>query len=374
VRGKQISSAICGFGDASGGGFGSSWDTSQGINYRFGTWGENMDSESSNLREFLNLVDTLEEMCKAGELKGTEIFLFTDNSTSEAACFNGSSKSEKLFKLVLRLQTLEMKNGVMVHLCHVSGERMKAQGSDGLSRGNLNVGVMAGRSMLDFVPTHLNAFERSSTLLPWIKTWTGSDKLELLGPQEWFTRGHDIQSHKWEINVDGLKMPTVKSGFFVWSPAPAAAETAVEELRRARHKRQRSHHLVIIPRLMQPYWRKQLYKAADVVITLPPGHPAWPSDMFEPLTLAFVFPFVRYRPWQLRGSINLLALGREVSRLWRDNLSGERSLLRQLWGVQRKVSGMPEKLARKVLFSEQIGNVPNCKTRKRRGSKLDKNE
>ena len=30
-----------------------------------------MDSESSNLREFLNLVDTLEEMCKAGELKGT---------------------------------------------------------------------------------------------------------------------------------------------------------------------------------------------------------------------------------------------------------------------------------------------------------------
>jgi len=29
VRGKQISSAICGFGDASGGGFGSSWDTSQ---------------------------------------------------------------------------------------------------------------------------------------------------------------------------------------------------------------------------------------------------------------------------------------------------------------------------------------------------------
>ena len=115
------------------------------------------------MREYLNLVDTLEEMCKAGNLKGTEIFLFTDNSTSEAAFFNGSSKSEKLFKLVLRLRTLKMQNGVMVHLCHVSGERMKAQGSDGLSRGNLNVGVMAGRSMLDFVPTHLNTFKRSST-------------------------------------------------------------------------------------------------------------------------------------------------------------------------------------------------------------------
>jgi len=77
VRGQQISSAICGFGDASGGSSGSSWDTSQGIAYRFGTWGENMDLESSNLREFLNLVDTLEEMCNAGNLKGTEIFLFT---------------------------------------------------------------------------------------------------------------------------------------------------------------------------------------------------------------------------------------------------------------------------------------------------------
>jgi len=143
-----------------------------------------MDSESSSLRDFLNLVDTPEEMWNAGNLKGTEIFLFTDNSTSEAAFFNGSSKSEKLFELVLHLRKLEMQNGVMVHLCHVSGERMKAQGSDGLSRGNLNVGVMAGRSMLDFVPTHLNAFERSSTLLLWIKTWTGSDVLELLTPQE----------------------------------------------------------------------------------------------------------------------------------------------------------------------------------------------
>jgi hypothetical protein len=374
VRGKQISSAIFGFGDASGGGFGSSWETSEGIAYRFGTWGENMDSESSNLREFLNLVDTLEKMCEDDKFRGTEIFLFTDNSTSELAFFNGSSKSEKLFKLVLRLRQLEMQHGVIVHLCHVSGERMKAQGSDGLSRGNLNVGVMAGTAMLDFVPIHLDAFERSATLLPWIQAWTGEDELELLTPAQWFTRGHDLQANKWEYNIDGLKMPTTKSGLFVWSPAPAAAETAIEELRKARHKRQRSHHLVVIPRLMQPYWRKQLYKAADVVITLPPGHPAWPTEMFEPLTLAFVFPFVRYRPWQLRGSVHLLALGREVSRLWRDNLPGEGFILRQLWGVQRKVSCMQEKLARQMLLSEQVGNVSSSNPRKRRGSKVDKNK
>ena len=105
------------------------------------------------------------------------------------------------------------KIGVMLHLRHVSGEHMKAQGSDGLSRRNLKVGVMTGTAMLDFVPTHLNAFERSAMLLPWIKAWTGSDELELLSPAKWFNRGHDLQSDKWEFNVDGLKMPTIKSGF-----------------------------------------------------------------------------------------------------------------------------------------------------------------
>jgi hypothetical protein len=101
-----------------------------------------MSDESSNLREFTNLVDTLVEMGKQGVLEGTEVFLFTDNSTSEAAFFNGSSTSEKLFELVLKVRKMEMDNGSKIHLCHVLGERMKVQGSDGLSRGNLNVGIV----------------------------------------------------------------------------------------------------------------------------------------------------------------------------------------------------------------------------------------
>jgi len=39
---------------------------------------------------------------------------------------------------------LEMHFGAHINVCHVAGKRMIAQGSDGLSRGNLNVGVMAG--------------------------------------------------------------------------------------------------------------------------------------------------------------------------------------------------------------------------------------
>jgi hypothetical protein len=370
VRGHAIHCALFGFGDASGGGFGSSWESPDGVNYRFGTWGVDMDGESSNLRELTNLVDTLDEIGSTGSLKGVEIFLFTDNSTSEAAYYNGSSKSEKLFDLVLRVKKLEMHQQAKIHIIHVSGERMKEQGSDGLSRGNLNVGVMAGKKMLDFVPIHLTALERCSSLKPWLETFVGKDA-EFLEPEDWFTRGHNLDESKWEYNSDGLKLPTFKKGTFIWCPQPCAAEAAVEELRRARHKRQDSRHLFIVPRLMTPTWRKHLHKAADLILTLKPGHHAWSTDMLEPLTLAFVFPFISHKPWQLRGSYQLLALGRALSEVWAGNNGREGPLLRQLWSYQERLKNMPSKLASKLLQSQSVDGIPHCNSRKRRRGKVE---
>ena len=134
-----------------------------------------------------------------GLLNGTEVFLFTDNSTSEAAFFNGLSTSKKLFDLVLRIRKLEMDFKVKVHLCHVSWERTKAQGTDDLSRGNLNVRVIAGKSMLDVVPIHKSAIEQSSRLKVWLQSWVGM-KAEFLEPKHWFTRGHDHDTDWWESN------------------------------------------------------------------------------------------------------------------------------------------------------------------------------
>ena len=39
-----------------------------------------------------------------------------------------------------------------LHLVHVSGTRMMAQGTDGITRGDMLEGVMAGKPMLDFIP------------------------------------------------------------------------------------------------------------------------------------------------------------------------------------------------------------------------------
>ena len=223
---------------------------------------------------------------------------------------------------------------------------------------------MAGKSILDFVPLHLSALERSDCLRPWLETWVGNE-VEFLEPMEWFTWGHDHVKCHWEANYDfadcnKIKSPVLKRGTFIWSSSPCTVDVAVEELRKARHKCQDSRHLFLIPTLMTPFWRKQLYKAADLVVTLPCGHEAWPSPMFEPLTMAFVFPFLHSWPWQLCGSIHLLELGRKLSQVCQDNESGEGLVLQKLWGLQASLCNLPEKLAWKVLQSQQLEAFPNC--------------
>jgi hypothetical protein len=208
---------------------------------------------------------------------------------------------------------------------HVAGERMKAQGTDGVSRGQLTEGVMNGESMFAFLPMHESALQQSALVKNWLKDTVGKD-VTFLTPDGWFERGHDhIYSPK--VGWDGHWRPTLRSGKFVWTPAPAAAWVALEELRKARIKRQQSTHIFVCPRVMTPEWLKQLNKVADVVITVPVGHPAWPKEMYEPLLIGFVFPFVRHAPWQLRGTAKMFALERKLRGLWKDEAFVEGSSL-----------------------------------------------
>jgi len=59
-----------------------------------------------------------------------------------------------------------------------------------------------------------------------------------------------------EKNEDGVLIPKYRSATYIWTPTPAAAQIAVEKMRRARLKREGSTHVVVIPRLMAPEWRK----------------------------------------------------------------------------------------------------------------------
>ena len=59
------------FGDASGSGFGFSQTEEYTIGFRFGVWNEELNGTSSNYREFLNLVDTLEDLGRKKGLYGS---------------------------------------------------------------------------------------------------------------------------------------------------------------------------------------------------------------------------------------------------------------------------------------------------------------
>jgi hypothetical protein len=354
VRGKRVCVVRYGFGDASKGGFGASIEGTQGIWYRLGVWGSDSSEDSSNFRELCNLVETLEAQGQANELNGVEIFMFTDNRVAEGAFYKGTSSNKKLFELVVRLRKLEFHTGCLIHLIHVAGTRMISQGTDGLSRGDTGEGVMKGQAMLSFVPLHLSCVTRSPSLKSWLTTIFGfKDPLEFLSEDGWFHRGHDFERGGLK-NLDGVWMPQFRAGTFVWTPSPAGGQVAVEQLRRARVKRQNSTHIVVVPRLFTSIWRKQLYKVADLLIELPFIDGIWEKDeQHEPLTLAFVFPFLSFSPWQLKRSTSFLGMGRFLRQMWEQETLSTGFVLCQFFQWARDLASMPEGVVWKMLRSPE---------------------
>jgi hypothetical protein len=110
---------------------------------------------------------------------------------------------------------------------------MKAQGTDGVSRGQLKEGISAGKDMLSFIPFHLTVIDRSPSVEVWPRSWLGKEA-EVLKPEGWFKQGHHLLGGK--IDSKGFWRQEIKPGMFIWNPPPAAASVAIEELRKARIK------------------------------------------------------------------------------------------------------------------------------------------
>ena len=95
---------------------------------------------------------------------------------------------------------------------------MKESGIDGLSRGDLLEGMMAGKDPLSFLPLDKGAGQRSQgRVQEWIRSWwtDGEGKawqdqpLHELKPEDWFSL-HENPNPR------------------LWIPPPAAMETVVE--------------------------------------------------------------------------------------------------------------------------------------------------
>ena len=210
-------------------------------------------------------------------------------------------------------------------------------------------------------------------LKTWLSSWLG-DEAEFLLPTDWFIRGHDISEGEFTSPtewIDGHNKPKFwrhahKSGLFVWAPPPAASHVCIEEIRKARIKRQESTHVIVIPRLMTPLWLKQLYKTADLVFSVKPIHNFWSKHEFEPLTIAIAFPYLSSHPWQLRGTPKLYAVARKLRQLSEEeNLAGG-NFLRQFLLQVRKLQTMQEDVVRRMLYFGQAPDLPNSNSARRK--------
>ena len=170
------------------------------------------------------------------------MFPFADNSTIETAVAKGNSPSRKLFELVKRLKTLQMKYGFEIHVIHVAGTQMIMQGTDGLSRGDATKTLLNTKPLRFYAPIHLNALERLEGLDQWIKSWSGSAAM-FLNPENWFVEAHDLRF------VGERRNLKIESGTYIWTPPPCITNVTLEQLRHARIKRKDSIHIMVVPNL-----------------------------------------------------------------------------------------------------------------------------
>ena len=313
IRSKNLIEVYYGFGDASQDGFGFNIQIGDRIVFRFGQWCDKVSEKSSNYRELLNLVERLEEMVSNGTLTDCEVFLFTDNSTAESVYYKGNSSSQPLFELALRLRELEMKGNLILHMVHVAGTRMQFEGADGSSRGDQNTGVMRGNPVLKYVPLHLSAPEVQWGLVDWLRScWdVKQGPLHHLSPEGWFTTA-------------------MNQGNYLWTPAPAAADVAGEQMARAVHKHPYSFHMFVVPRLMTARWRRRVKKMADFKISLEPGFEEWAKGRHEPLLIFVCLPLCSHRPWKLRGCKFVAQAAGKLRKVSGSGSGRFRNILRQL--------------------------------------------
>ena len=218
---------------------------------------------------------------------------------------------------------------------------MICQGTDGLSRGLLTDGVFAADPMKLHLPLHLEAHERHPSVVQWIQSWCPDADIVPLAPAEWYTTGHGLAGYT--PGPAGTVFPTLHSAtWFLWSPAPAAARAALEELAVCRHKRPHLNHIFVVPRLFTSQWRRLLHKTANFIFELPAGsRSAWPVTMHEPLVVGLTLRFAACVPFQLRHHPTLLALGRTLHGLWPHVSQDERGVLRQLCNAPAALESTP---------------------------------
>eukprot|EP00804_Cyclotella_cryptica_P003455 CCRYP_002101-RA/>CCRYP_002101-RA protein AED:0.38 eAED:0.31 QI:0/0/0/0.8/0.5/0.4/5/0/1035 len=167
------------------------------------------------------------------------------------------------------------------------------------------------------------------------------------------TTGHGISGGNKDKR--GIWIPTHEppGNTHLWTPPPAAADAALEQLLQARHKRTDTSHIIAIPRLLAPRWQRLFHKAVDVSFSIPPGTSFWPTNMFEPLWVGIVLPYHRFSPWQLSQAPLMVDMGRKLHKVCSASEADAGHILRKLCKLPRRLATLQERVVRGVLMPRQ---------------------
>jgi hypothetical protein len=132
----------------------------------------------------------------------------------------------------------------------------------------------------------------------------------ILSEKGWFEEGHDLKG--WIVDPEGFLRPVISSEgktFICWAPAPMAADVALAEML---YQTATISTCVCLPSLVHRSMVEASLQTADLVFELPVGTNMWSKSMHKPLLIGILFPFIRSKPWQLRGT-------RRYTQCWEGN-------------------------------------------------------
>ena len=95
----------------------------------------------------------------------------TNSIAVESAVDKGTTPSRALFEHVLLIKRIQFKFKFVLHAIYCSGTKMTCQGTDSVSRGILNQGLLSGNPLCAYVSLNLSAHERFPDIKVCLRKW-----------------------------------------------------------------------------------------------------------------------------------------------------------------------------------------------------------
>jgi hypothetical protein len=146
---------------------------------------------------------------------------------------------------------------------------------------------------------------------------------------------------------------------FLWAPPPAVADVTMEELLKSGHKRANLIHVVVIPRLMAPRWHHLFNKVCDFTFVVSPGLSFWPTNMYTPLWVGAMLPFVHCRHCSLKQAPLLVEMDWELWRVLEASEGDGGDNLQKLLHLPKRLAPLLQRVACGILHIPWCNKIPN---------------